>query len=259
MLEGARVLDWCFSAVEATRALSAGRSAIPARDGLAVPPPRLRVRVAGTAEPEWFLESGRTTAETIRDAALRHGLNLADPQRLLDFGCGSGRVTRHWPAIGPVDVDGSDIDAPAVAWCAEHLTFGRFAHHGLEPALPYADETFDLAYAVSVFTHLPAELQLPWAAELRRVLRPGGLLVLSLHGDAYLDRLAPREDDDYRAGRLVVRRPSSAGRNLCSTFHPREYVGSTLAGGFELLEHISNGMAGTPHQDLVVLRKPPAA
>jgi SAM-dependent methyltransferase len=253
-LERAHLLNACFTAFEGAKALTGARDE-PLAAGLTLPPPRLRVRVAGTVEASWFLDSGRDTASAVRDALQRHGADLADGARLLDFGCGCGRLTRHWPSLGARAVAGSDIDSDAIAWCAEELAFGRFTHHGLAPPLPYEAASFDAVCAVSVFTHLPAELQRPWAAELRRVLAPDGLLVLTVHGDRYVDRLAPAEHEDYRAGRLVVRWASAAGRNLCSAFHPAEYVSETLAEGFELLEHVSGGMVGTPFQDLIVLRR----
>ena len=44
-------------------------------------------------------------------------------------------------------------------------------------ACPYPDDSFDVVYACSVFSHLPETLHLLWLAEIRRVLRPGGVLV----------------------------------------------------------------------------------
>ena len=62
--------------------------------GLPVPPPRLRVEVAGTPGLDWFLDSGRQQAEIIRTAAARNGMPLGSTGALLDFGCGCGRVLR---------------------------------------------------------------------------------------------------------------------------------------------------------------------
>lgn len=94
-------------------------------------------------------------------------------------------------------------------------------------------------------------------AELRRVVRPGGLLLLATHGNHYRERLTTAERTDYEAGRLVVRWGTAAGTNLCTTFHSPAYIARTLAQDLELLEHESEGAAaGTPWQDVVVLRKP---
>lgn len=242
-----------FEALKTLRALRADRY----DDGLAVPPARLRVMVAGTADAHWFLESGRRTAATIRSALARTGFELESGTRMLDFGCGCGRVARHWRDLDGVDVHGSDYNAQLVAWCARNLDFATFSTNRLPPPLQYEDRFFDVVYAMSVLTHLPESLQLAWLAEFSRVLREGGRLLVSTHGDRYRQRLTPEERAAYDRGELVVRWQSAAGMNLCTAFHPEKYVRETLARGFELLEFAPEGAAaGNPYQDLVVLRKP---
>ena len=252
-LERAGLLEPAFRAYESLKALRpfGGQSS----DGLPLPPARLRVRVAGTADPDWFLESGRLTAATLVEACARHGVELTSAGRLLDYGCGCGRVTRHWRDLHAVELHGCDRDTAAVRWCEEHLPFARIASHGEAPPLPYPAEGFGAVCAVSVFTHLPEEGQTAWAAELRRILAPGGLLVLTTHGDRYLDGFAPDERERYESGHLVVRRAAAAGTNLCTAFHPERYVREVLAAGFELLELTPGGAAGVPDQDLVVMQR----
>ena len=126
-----------------------------ARDGRAdLPPARLRVRVAGTADLAWFIEGGRLAAETVRAAAERHGRPVEELEALLDFGCGCGRVLRHWRELSGA-VHGSDADREAVEWCRTHLPFARTAPNDPAPPLAYAEGSFDLVYAFSVLTHLP--------------------------------------------------------------------------------------------------------
>jgi SAM-dependent methyltransferase len=234
---------------------AAGRPARAAADGLPVPPPQLIVRVAGTADVGWFLESGRLAAESVRDALARHGRRVEELGALLDFGCGCGRVTRHWAGLDRTAVHGADANAHAIAWCRANLLFARFASNGLAPPLDHTDESFDLVYALSVFTHLPEDLQHAWARELARLLRPGGFLLLTTHGERYRERLTPAERAAFDAGRLVVRWPEGAGTNLCSVFHPPSYVEERLAAGLDVLEFVPEGARGNPHQDLYLLRK----
>jgi SAM-dependent methyltransferase len=127
--------------------------------------------------------------------------------------------------------------------------------NALAPPLPYPNESFDLITALSVFTHLPEPLQLPWISELRRVLRPGGLLALSVHGRASLDKLGPDERAAFEAGRLVVQHASEAGSNRCAAYHPERYVREMLAQQLVLLEHVAEGARGNPPQDLLLLRR----
>ena len=111
-------------------------------------------------------------------------------------------------------------------------------------------------YAFSVLTHLPVDVQHAWVAELTRVLRPGGYLLLSTHGEPYLERLTSAERSSFQAGDVVVRFEQVAGTNLCTAFHPPGYVKTNLAAGLELVEEVPEGARGNPHQDLFLFRKP---
>ena len=242
LLERTGLIGPAFRTWESTQALLAGRrSQVDADDALPVPPPRLIVRVAGAADVDWFLEGGRLGAASVRGALLRQGVHLDALGAMLDFGCGCGRVTRNWAGLSGVQVAGTDLSRPAVDWCRRYLPFARFEENGLTPPLVFDDESFDLVYALSVFTHLTADLQLAWRDELRRVLRPGGHLLVTTHGESYLPRLAPDERERFERGELVVRWAEVAGTNLCSAYHP------------EPLD--AEGARGNPTQDLVLLRK----
>ena len=246
-----------YRAYERAASLRGRGTRAAADDGLPVPPPALIVRVAGTPDVEWFVRGGRLAAGSIRAALWRQGRRIEELSAFLDFGCGCGRVTRNWLALRETDVFGSDMNDDAVEWCRRNLPFASFEHNGLAPPLVFDSEAFDLVYALSVFTHLPEELQLLWMRELERVLRPGGLLVLSTHGDRYVPRLKPEERERYAAGDVVVRWEDVAGTNLCTAFHPPAYVRERLAAAFEPLDFVAEGAKGNPHQDLHVFRRPP--
>jgi SAM-dependent methyltransferase len=180
--------------------------------GLPVPPPRLRVEVAGTAGLQWFLDSGRQQAGIIRSAAERNGAPLESAGSLLDFGCGCGRVLRHWAGLEGPAIHGSDYNERLVGWCAANLPFVTASVNELAPPLRYEDEQFDLVYAISVFTHLPHDLERAWIDELSRIAAPGGLLLLTTHGDSYADRLDADERATYESSReqdlVVFRKPA---------------------------------------------------
>ena len=102
----------------------------------------------------------------------RNGVDMTALGALLDFGCGCGRITRHWKDL-PGSVHGTDYNPHLVDWCAEHLPFADFALNSFEPPLPFADYSFDLVYSISIFTHLDEPLQVPWMqrADARRAAR----------------------------------------------------------------------------------------
>jgi SAM-dependent methyltransferase len=226
-----------------------------APDGLPLPADRLIQLVAGTADIGWFLEGGARAAASIRAALTDGGLALQDVRSLLDFGCGCGRVARHWAGL-PAAVHGCDVNPRLVAWCRANLSFGTFVENRLEPPLPYGEGSFDLAYALSVFTHLPERGQRAWMDEMRRVIRPGGHLLLTTHGSRYRAELQADEAARFDAGDLVVRRSDEPGSNACGAYHPEAYVRARLAPPFQVIAFRREGALGNPYQDLWLLRRP---
>jgi SAM-dependent methyltransferase len=252
LLERLHLLGFAFATYERIQSLRPGAAAV-AEDDLPVPPAALRVRVAGTADLAWFVEGGRLAEQTIRAALERHGGTLDDVEALLDFGCGCGRVTRRFAGRG--GVHGSDTNEDAIAWCRKNLPFALFETNALEPPLAFADASFDLVYGLSVFTHLTVELQCAWLDELARVLRPGGLLLLTTHGDAYRDRLGNEEREAYARGEIVVRWEQATGTNLCAAYHPPNALASLLPTQLTFLDLDPEGALGNPRQDVNVIAR----
>jgi SAM-dependent methyltransferase len=142
-----------------------------------------RRRVHGRDDLDTFRRVGATAFAGLRDG-LRQvtGKDYADYPRVLDWGCGCGRVTRHFGPL-PVSVTGVDVDRETVGWCRENLPFGTYEPIPLHPPMQFNDGSFDLAIGVSIFTHLKEPDQFAWLAELRRVVRPGGVLLMTVHGE----------------------------------------------------------------------------
>ena len=249
-----RAHEALLAARSAARDLAPGRrrQAAALAGGVPVPPARLRTRVIRNADALRFLVSGRNHQRLIAAALERHGLGA--PEALLDFGCGCGRVLRWWPE--EVRRAGTDLDPRLAAWCDRHLPGVDARANQLEPPLGYADGEFDVVYSVSIFTHLPERLQRPWIEELARVTRPGGLVLLTVAGDAYRDGLRRADRERYERGELVVRFGERAGSNLCAAVHPRPYVERLLDGTLELVELLPGDPAKRMRQDAYVCRRP---
>jgi SAM-dependent methyltransferase len=225
--------------------------------GLPLPPARLRAQAGPRhADARYFLESGRHHADLIRDLLHEHGADVDDIGALLDWGCGCGRILRHWVSLRETRVCGCDISSNMVGWCEGNLPFATVERNALGPPLPYPDSTFGLVYALSVITHLPEDLQHAWVRECGRVLRPGGFLLFSTLGAYYLSlqRLTAGERRDFEEGKLVVLYEESAGTSLCSAYHPERYVRDTLAAGFDVVSFRPAAEDG--RHDIYLLRKP---
>jgi ubiquinone/menaquinone biosynthesis C-methylase UbiE len=219
-----------------------------------LPPPLLRVKVAGTADRSAFLAQSTEDAKAIREALGASGKPIEEVKSLLDFGCGCGRVLRQWSSLPATDVHGTDYNPRLIAWCRENLLFATFGVNGLAPPLAYEDERFELVIAISVFTHLTADLERRWIAELHRVLAADGRLLVSTRGTAWVDHLTQEEQEAYLAGDRVDRYAEAAGSNLMGVFHPIDYVRDRMAPGFVLTHTEPNAFAGG-QQDLHILTK----
>jgi SAM-dependent methyltransferase len=227
-----------------------------AAKGLPVPPGRLIHLVAGTEDVAWFLGSGEVAARCLKDTLTRNGVSIESLRDVLDFGCGVGRVIRYWDTSGGSRLHGVDYNPELVAWCQASLPFATFQVNVIDRPLEAHDESFDFAYALSVFTHLSEPLQRFWMDEMLRVLRPGGHLFVSTHGAYYLDRLSAGEQTSFHAGRSVIHDGRKDGSNDVAVFHPESHVRQSLASGYEVVEFVSEGALGNPRQDAYLLRKP---
>jgi SAM-dependent methyltransferase len=162
-----------------------------------VPPRRLRVR-AGAPGAREFAHGGRQAAAALAAVLNDAGGSIADARSVLDFGCGSGRVLPHMAMLAPTArCTGCDVDAGAITWAARHLPTLEWSLSGAVPPLPFAAGQFDLVYSISVFSHLDEPLQDRWLAELQRVLAPGGIALLTVHG--------PHAFEQFRTGAVRTR------------------------------------------------------
>ncbi len=208
---------------------------------------------------------------------------LAGATRILDVGCGIGRVaiplTRQLDDRGTYD--GFDVSRAAIRWCGRrisrrHPNF-RFLHVDVRSAeynwrgriapesfrFPYEDASFDVACAVSLLTHLLPAASRHYLAETARVLRPGGCCLASLFVLNEASRAVATE------GRGAYRFPAQLGearvhdpaRPEAAVAHDESAVRAwCAAANLELVEPIHygawcGGVEALTFQDLVVARK----
>jgi ubiquinone/menaquinone biosynthesis C-methylase UbiE len=145
-----------------------------------IPPPELRLGYGRS--PEEYLANGQRHVQTMLDLLRASGACLERGTRLLDLGCGAGRMIRWLTDFaGYGEVWGTDISAEPIVWCTQHLAPPfYFLVNTTFPHLPFEDRYFDVVYAGSVFTHID-DLAQTWLLEMRRVLRTGGKLYVTIH------------------------------------------------------------------------------
>jgi SAM-dependent methyltransferase len=154
-------------------------------------------------------------------------------KRVLDFGCGAGRALRHFVSeAGDAEFWGCDIDAQSVAWINASLNPPLRAFvNDEQPPLPRPDDSFDLIYALSVFTHL-TDTWSAWLLELHRVLAPRGTLIASFLGAGMIEAVADEPWSEDRIGMNVLNAGRSWDRGgpsvLLSPWWIREHWGQAF-------------------------------
>ncbi len=157
------------------------RSEHPPGDELPVPPAELWQGYRG------FVEGGAVDSERMLEIVRRDGFDFARGDRILDLGCGAGRMIRHLgPLAASCEIWGADILAEHIMWCRQNLSPPfHFVTTTKVPHLPFADRSFRLVYCGSLFTHID-DLPETWLLELGRLLVPGGRLYVTIHDEETL-------------------------------------------------------------------------
>jgi SAM-dependent methyltransferase len=127
--------------------------------------------------------------------------SLAGP--ILDFGCEWGRILRFFlKDLDQKYIHGVDVEPSAIAECRDTKVPGDIqliAPHG---SLSFSNDTFQIVYAYSVFTHLPEQAAAHWMHEIKRVLKPEGRIVFTalpgISGYAWNTRTSHRPHGNVR-------------------------------------------------------------
>ncbi|MBW3607866.1 MAG: class I SAM-dependent methyltransferase [Actinobacteria bacterium] len=197
---------------------------------------------------------GRDSRTTILQLLGSDGVAFSfEGARVLDFGCGSGKVMRHFlPEAEVCELWGCDIDARSVDWINAELDPPLHAFTNREaPPLEQPSESFDLVWSVSVFTHL-TDHWAGWLAELHRVLRPGGLAIISFLGGAMYEVWTGASWDPDRIGMTVLDHGQDWELGGPTVFHSPWWLREHWGRAFEIVQ-MREGSAPREH-GLVLLR-----
>jgi SAM-dependent methyltransferase len=236
----------------------------PGIDGI-IPSPENRRRVHGSdGLSDYLLEGFSAFVKIERVLDQVSGRRYNSFPTILDWGVGCGRFSRYFEphrASGPLSLIGIDIDEINVQWCQQYAPWMHVQLVDAVPPTPLDEGGVDLVIGVSVFTHLREPDMVLWLEELFRLVRPGGFLAVTTHGDTTLSRsgLGPAYRSElHQRGQLDIGHnsnidgavPNDYYRNV---FHTESYVRSVFGRFFTVLAFIP-GIIGN-NQDLVILRR----
>jgi ubiquinone/menaquinone biosynthesis C-methylase UbiE len=224
-----------------------------------LPPPSLRYKVLNSPEASVFLSTGKRNSEAITDTLKKASLDIDSFENVLDFGCGCGRTLRWFSNLKP-KFYGTDVDPQAIEWCKNNLKFASFDTNGSLPPLKYDDRMFDFIYVLSVFTHIDEDFQFKWINELNRVLKEGGIILVTFHGVGSYSDLLPEELNDLKKKGFVYRitndKKGLLPRWYQTSHHTKEYVIKIFSNSFKLLTYDEEALKhSTNFQDVAIFQK----
>jgi ubiquinone/menaquinone biosynthesis C-methylase UbiE len=114
------------------------------------------------------------------------GIKASDT--ILDFGCGWGRVIRFFlKDFQPANTWGCDPLDGMIDLCKEQNKWSRFKVTRTEPPTPFLENEFDAIYSYSVFSHLSEEMHQNILAEIKRILKPGGIYFTTTRNRGFIE------------------------------------------------------------------------
>jgi SAM-dependent methyltransferase len=225
-------------------------------DHLPLPPKHLQERVVGVYVPGFFT-SGFQMYDQFNGVLAKAGRQLSDFSDILDFGCGPGRTLRGLSKLLPsTRLYGTDIDPELIQWLKDNYSsIATFELNPPTPPMPFEDDSFDFVFSVSVFTHLPEEMQFAWLKDTARVTRPGGYLIHTIRAENCFEQINEKQ-------RALVQENGFCYLNIMDTdglpefyqtaYHSHDYIRKEWGKYFEVVDIVEYGVAH--NQDAVLLR-----
>lgn len=212
-----------------------------------------------------FVASGFHTAFRIDSLLQAHfGRGIAEFRRVLDWGVGASRVALPYKQLlaPQTEFAGIDVDPVNVSLGRERFSCISYDLAPYYPPTNFPSGSFDAVYGISVVTHLTEGAQFVWLKELRRLVKEGAPIVLTVHGDYSILDVAARAPEILDGACVRGFHDQTLDMNLGpklpnetyyrATFHTREYVEENWTEYFDIVGYYpgANGII----QDFIVLR-----
>ena len=232
--------------------------------GVRIPPGWLIQAFTGVPDTIDHIENGKRSADFYVDLFNRFCGNFDDVERVLDFGCGCGRVLARMPANGNTRYYGVDLRDDAIEWLRATMPEGTFTAGSAMPPTDPGAQDFDLIYSVSVLTHLTQEQEHAWLDEWSRLLKPGGHVIATFRGEDWVEQFGYDNQKD------AIRQAWRDNDGFCyqkhgywegifpeyysGTYQTLDYVRSTWGKRFEIID-ILPAADTSNEQNTAVMRK----
>lgn len=221
------------------------------------PDPALVFEVTARADYQTYQETGRAHAQLIAD--MLRETSLPNTPRILDWGCGPGRVLSHLSAAlnAPgAQFEGCDPNSQAVRAARRAAPEAKIERLASKPPSPYANEAFDAIYGVSVLTHLPLASATQWVRELARIVRTTGVVLLTSHGARVAGHLGAGSRARFDAGDYVEIGGARPGSRTFVAYFNEDAGMRLFSPYFDSIEFRPSATENVLGQDVWLLREP---
>lgn len=223
--------------------------------GIKLPPPYL-VYESYRMDYEAYYQDGLDSAkEIVGELSIFTAFNSLN---ILDWGCGPARIVRHLPLLLDESnrIYATDYNEQTIQWCRKNIPGVHFYTNAVSPPTVFDDSFFDAIYGISIFTHLSREKHTLWMNELYRVLKPGGLLLITTQGSAFRNILTDTERKHFDEGLSVERAGVKEGHRMFSAFQPEGFMRSLVSGNWNVLKFKEGSVQDWgAEQDTWILKK----
>jgi ubiquinone/menaquinone biosynthesis C-methylase UbiE len=203
-----------------------------------------------------YNEDGKITANEIVEWTSKY---IQGPFKILEWGCGVARIVRHIPNLINKNsiVFGIDINAEMINWNLSNIPNVNFKKNDYSPPTLFDNNEFNIVFALSVFTHIEAEFQTKWLAEIYRIISGNGIFLFTTHGKNYEINLDEKEKNILNSQGALTIDYKQKGHRMMSSYNSYESFKIIVENYFEILEYYSG--AEYPEkvggQDLWIVRK----
>ncbi len=203
-----------------------------------------------------YREDGLQTAREMLEWSARYG---CPQQQILEWGCGVGRIIRHMPRLlqPQAAVTGVDINPAMIEWNKSNLPGITFYTIEYNPPTPLPAASFDLIYALSVFTHIEDGQQEGWLQEMHRLLKDDGLFLFTTHGQQFFEQLNRDEQQTLNQSGSYTIGYRERGHRMMTTYNLPAAFRRKAEAYFTILE-FHDGAANSNKaggQDLWIVQK----